>query len=142
MVSDLVQIQPATANLRQQVYGKLPAALTDPNRKLYRQAMRAVDAIEKGVREGDPKEVNRGHNIIRHTVRVMRKELCKAYRYPDPDPADPERWEVVCQSGKDGNFNQGRDRCVNCLMFDTNNMPGYYARQKPISQERIHESNV
>ena len=126
MTEKLVQIHSASASPQPQ-RGKLPQALTDPNRRFYCKAMTAIDEIEEGIRSGDRRLVNHGHSIIHHTVTLVKRRLCHNYRYPLPSPDAPDLWEVLCTSGAAGKFNKSQHVCMSCLLFNSEFHPDFRA---------------
>ena len=82
--------------------GKLPPALLNPNSIVILRAFSAIDQIESGIRLDDAAVVQHGQREVAKVVSHVRQKLCRAYRYPDPEPDNPQVWQVLCTSGKDG----------------------------------------
>ena len=99
--------------------GKLPPALLNPNSIVILRAFTAIDQIESGIRLGDAAVVQHGQREVAKVVSHVRQKLCRAYRYPDPEPDNPQVWQVLCTSGKDGNFLADPLSCANCHLFNT-----------------------
>lgn len=122
---DLVQILPATPTSVKRATGSLPPQLTDPKRRLYSRAMKAIDKVEEGLKTGDRSLVIRGHSVIRSTGQTIKRQLCEKYYYPAPDPLFPDNWDVLCSSGESGLYNRPPQECLNCLFFDNSNHPNF-----------------
>ena len=97
--------------------GKLPPALLNPNSIVILRAFSAIDQIESGIRLDDAAVVQHGQREVAKVVSHVRQKLCRAYRYPDPEPDNPQVWQVLCTSGKDGNFLADPLSCSNCRLF-------------------------
>ena len=125
----LVQIQSATLPVAPGATlavapGTLPRSLVDPRRKLYRCAMTAIDQLEDGLKVNDRRIVREAHTVIRETGKKIKGHFCRSYRYPDPDPALPSLWSVLCTSGESDQPYQ-HEACPDCLFFDTSNNPNF-----------------
>ena len=125
----LVQIQSATLPMAPGATlalapGTLPRSLSDPRRKLYRCAMTAIDQLEDALKVNDRCIVREAHTMIRETGRKIKRHFCGSYRYPDPDPALPSLWSVLCTSGESDQKYQ-HEACPDCLFFDTSYNPGF-----------------
>ena len=125
----LVQIQSATLPMAPGATlavapGTLPPSLVDPRRKLYRCAMTAIDQLEDALKVNDRCIVREAHTMIRETGRKIKRHFCGNYRYPDPDPALPSLWSVLCTSGESDQPYQ-YEACPDCLFFDTTNNPAF-----------------
>jgi hypothetical protein len=103
--------------------GKLPPALLNPNSVMMQRAFSAVDNIESGIRDGDGQAIHCAQREVAKVVSHVRQKLCKAYRYPDPDPENPLVWQVVCTSGLLGNFLAAPEACMECSLFNQDYMP-------------------
>ena len=99
--------------------GKLPPALLNPNSIVILRAFTAIDQIESGIRMGDAAVVQHGQREVAKVVSHVRQKLCRAYRYPDPEQDAPQVWQVLCTSGKDGEFLASPLDCANCHLFNT-----------------------
>jgi hypothetical protein len=104
--------------------GTLPPSLVDPRRKLYRCAMTAIDQLEDGLKVNDRCIVREAHAVIRETGKKIKKHFCRNYRYPDPNPALPSLWSVLCTSGESDRPYE-HEACPDCLFFDTSNNPNF-----------------
>jgi len=99
--------------------GKLPPALLNPDSAIAQRAFGAVDNIETGIRNNDPQAIRTAQREVSKAVSCIRRDLCTTFRYPDPDPANPQVWQVLCTSGKDGEFLASPLDCANCHLFNT-----------------------
>jgi hypothetical protein len=80
--------------------------------------MTAIDQLEDGLKVNDRRIVREAHAVIRETGRKIKRHFCRGYRYPDPDPAWPKLWSVLCTSGESNQPYQ-HEACPDCLFFDT-----------------------
>ena len=135
----LVQIQSATLPVAPGATlavapGTLPPSLVDPRRKLYRCAMTAIDQLEDGLKVNDRCIVREAHTVIRETGKKIKRHFCANYRYPNPDPALPSLWSVLCTSGEQDEPYQ-HEACPDCLFFDTSHNPCFSeAHARSLSQ--------
>jgi len=103
--------------------GKLPPALLNPNSIIILRAFTAIDQIESGIRLGDAAVVQHGQREVAKVVSHVRQKLCRAYRYPDPEPDAPQVWQVLCTSGLSANFLAAPEACMECVLFNQDFMP-------------------
>jgi hypothetical protein len=82
------------------------------------RAFDAVDSIQSGIRMNDPLAIRAGQREVSKVVSAIKRDLCSAFRYADPDPANPLVWQVLCVSGKDGEFLVDPLSCANCHLLN------------------------
>jgi len=87
------------------------------------RAFSAVDNIESGIRDGDGQAIHCAQREVAKVVSHVRQKLCKAYRYPDPEPDAPQVWQVLCTSGLSANFLAAPEACMDCVLFNQDYMP-------------------
>ena len=103
--------------------GILPPALLNPSSPIIDHAFDAVGTIETGIRMGDASIIRAGQREISRSVSAIKRELCSAFHYLEPDPANPQVWQVLCTSGAGGEFLADPDACAECVLFNLDTMP-------------------
>jgi hypothetical protein len=118
--SQLVQITPKPPV---QAKAVLPEQLLVPYNRFFERCMVGVDKQEEAIVLNNPTLLKDAHDEIRNSSRIIKKRYCKQYTYPSPKRNDPDRWDVFCDSGRNGRFNRARAICTQCRFFNSNYTP-------------------
>lgn len=125
----LVQIKPA---VKVQPRAVLPKELTEPYNWFFNRCMDGVDKQEEALAVDNRPLLKEAHSEIRNSSRIIKKRYCRSYSYPLPTRSDPDRWDVFCDSGRNGKFSRTRATCTQCRFFNANYTPEI--RETPAAQ--------
>jgi hypothetical protein len=116
----LVQITPP---VQAQPRAILPKELTEPYNWFFERCMEGIDKQDEALAVGNPELLKEAHSEIRNSSRLLKKRYCKSYSYPAPLRSEPDRWDVFCDSGRNGKFSRTRATCTQCRFFNANYTP-------------------